>query len=195
MKMHLHHLSLKPFVTAALVVAAAAAAASEPTAFQLIKEGNRHVGEESRDRIVQIRSEKSVGSLVPNIWYIVYYDADATAKAVEVKFAAGQKTAVKRTARILEPITGSHRELPKDKLRIDSDKAIELAKSDPMLRNLKPTNTRLTLERWDDMPVWKVRLWVEKVRKPSSTVDIGELFLSADTGKVVKNDLKPQRAD
>jgi len=37
--------------------------ADEMTAFRLIKEGNRYVGEESKDRVVQIRSEKSVGSL------------------------------------------------------------------------------------------------------------------------------------
>ena len=51
-------------------------APANATAFALVKEGNRHVGEEARDRVVQIRSEKSVGSLVPNIWYIVYYDPE-----------------------------------------------------------------------------------------------------------------------
>ena len=32
-----------------------AALADEPTAFQLVKEGNRHLGEDARDRVVQIR--------------------------------------------------------------------------------------------------------------------------------------------
>src|SRR2546430_17543301 len=108
-----------------------ASLAVEPTAFELIKEGNRHVGEEARGRVVQLRSEKSIGSLMPNIWYVVYYAPDATAKATEVKFAAGTKVSVKRPARILEPITRSHRELAREKLKIDSDKAIQIAKSDP----------------------------------------------------------------
>ena len=95
-----------------------AGVASELSAFELVKEGNRHLGEEAKDRVVQIRSEKSVGGLTPNIWYVVYYDPDATAKATEIKFAAGTKVSVKRPARILEPITGAHRELPKDKLII-----------------------------------------------------------------------------
>ena len=43
------------------------AGGSEMTAFELIKEGNRYVGEESKDKVVQIRSEKSVGSLTPII--------------------------------------------------------------------------------------------------------------------------------
>ena len=173
-----------------------AALAAEPTAFELIKEGNRHVGEEAKGRVVQIRSEKSIGSLMPNIWYVVYYDPDATAKATEVKFAAGTKVSVKRPARILEPITRSHRELAKEKLKIDSDKAIQIAKSDPLLKNVTLTNTEMRLERGEgEQPVWKVKLWAAKIRKPSETVNIGEIHISAEDGKVVKNDLKPGRVD
>src|SRR6266403_3639920 len=80
-----------------LVVAAAFAVASatplraaEPTAFELIKEANRYVGEQAKDKVVQVRSEKSIGSLTPNIWYIVLYDPTATMKAQEVKFGAGK---------------------------------------------------------------------------------------------------------
>jgi len=173
-----------------------ASLAAEPTAFELIKEGNRHVGEEAKGRVVQIRSEKSIGSLMPNIWYVVYYDPDATAKATEVKFAAGTKVSVKRPARILEPITRSHRELAKEKLKIDSDKAIQIAKSDPLLKNVTLTNTEMRLERGEgEQPVWKVKLWASKIRKPSETVHIGEIHISAEDGKVVKSDLKPGRVD
>ena len=169
---------------------------AEPTAFDLVKEGNRHLGEEAKGRVVQIRSEKSVGGLTPNIWFVVYYDPDATAKATEIKFAAGTKVSVKRPARVLEPITGAHRELAKEKLKIDSDKAIEIAKNEPLIKKLTLTNTQLTLERGEgDQPVWKVKLWAAKIRKPSDTVNIGELHLSAEDGKVVKNDLKPGRVD
>ncbi len=170
--------------------------AGEPTAFELVKEGNRHLGEEAKGRVVQIRSEKSVGGLTPNIWFVVYYDPDATAKATEIKFAAGTKVSVKRPARVLESISGSYRELPKEKLKIDSDKAIETAKNEPLIKNLTLTNTQLTLERGEgDQPVWKVKLWAAKIRRPSDTVNIGELQLSAENGKVVKNDLKPGRVD
>src|SRR5438034_7573299 len=80
------------------------ARAAEPTALQLIKEGNRYVGEQAKDRVVQIRSEKSIGSLVPVVWYIVYYDPTASLKAVEVKFGAGKMLDVKRPFRLLEPV-------------------------------------------------------------------------------------------
>jgi hypothetical protein len=174
-----------------------AARAGEPTAFELVKEGNDHVGRDARGRVVQIRSEKSVGSLIPNIWYVVYYDPDATAMASEVKFAAGQKVAVKRPSRFLEPVSGAHRELNKEKFKVDSDKVIEIAKNEPLLKNLTLTATQLWLEGFgpDRLPVWRVRLWAAKLRRPEVAVDIGELFISAEDGSIVKNELKIQRVD
>lgn len=171
--------------------------AGEPTAFELVKEGNDHVGRDARGRVVQIRSEKSVGTLVPNIWYVVFYDPDATAMASEVKFAAGKKVAVKRPTRLLEPITGAHKQLDTTKFKLDSDKAIEIAKNEPLLKNLTLTATQLWLEGFGDVrqPVWKVRLWAAKLRKPSDTVDIGDLYISAEDGNIVKNDLKIHRVD
>lgn len=185
-------------IVAGLITRVAAASADESTAFDLIKEGNRHVGEDAKDKVAQIRSEKSVGSLVPNIWYVVYYDLDAAAKATEVKFAAGKKVAVKRPARVLEFGSGGHKPIDRAKLKIDSNQAIELAIRNPLLGNLTLTNTQLWLERAgkeNASPVWRVRLWAAKVRKPSQTVEIGELFLSAEDGKVVKNALKIHRVD
>jgi hypothetical protein len=182
--------------SAALVMSGtpARAADANSTAFELVKEGNRHLGEEARDRVVQIRSEKSIGSLTPSIWYIVYYDPDATAKAAEIKFIAGTKVSVKRPARILEFATGN-KELPKDKLKIDSDKALAIARKEPILKNLTLTASQLTLDRWDSEPVWKVRFWAEKLRNPSKTADIGEVFVSSATGEVLKNDLHINRVD
>ncbi|MFM1770469.1 MAG: hypothetical protein RJA22_2998 [Verrucomicrobiota bacterium] len=176
----------------------AAAGAAELTAFDLIKEANRHVGEEARDRVVQLRSEKSINTLLPQTWYIVLYDPDATAKAAEVKFEAGKKVSVKRPARILEPITGAHRELPRAKLRVDSNKALEIATSEPILKSLKLKASALKLERRsasDDTPVWKVELWAAKLDNPNRNVSVGEVFINAEDGKVVKSDLKISRVD
>lgn len=181
-----------------LMAGVASGAANELTAFQLMKEANRHVGEDAKDKVTQVRSEKSVGSLVPNIWYVVFYDRDATAKATEVKFAAGKKVAVKRPSRLLELGSGSYKEIDRSKLKVDSNKVIETAIKEPLLANLTITNTQLWLERAgrdDDAPVWRIRLWAAKVRKPSDTAEIGELHISAEDGKVIKNNLKIHRAD
>lgn len=180
-----------------------AALAGEKTAFDLIKEGNRYVGEQSQDKVVQIRSEKSVGTLTPNIWYVVYYDSTATLKAAEVKFGAGKMLSVKRPMRLLEPVTGGDTPLDRSKLKIDSDEAVKIALKEPLLENVKVTATQLKLERAREgvlaegsgQAVWKVKLWAAKLRNPGRTVDIGEVWISALDGKPAKNDLKINRVD
>src|SRR5579859_2628611 len=168
-----------------------AAYASEPTAFDLIKEGNRYVGEQSKDKIVQIRSEKSVGTLTPNIWLIVFYDPTASLKATEVKFGAGKMLSVKRPMRLLEPVTGGDLPLDRDKLKVDSEQAIKIALTEPLLQNIKVTSTRLELDRVGEgvlgqggvgEAVWKVRLWAPKLRNPSKEADVGEVWVSAFDG-------------
>src|SRR5436190_3254876 len=172
--------------------------ADDITAFALIKEGNRHVGELAKDKVVQIRSERSVGSLHPNIWWVVYYDSTAKLKATEVKFGAGKMLEVNRPMRLLEPVTGGDTPLDRDKLKIDSDQAIKLAAKEPMLEKLNIVSTKLTLEKVGQgvlgtggpgEAMWKVKLWAAKLRNPSKDADIGEVWLSAADGKVLKNDL------
>ncbi len=182
-------------ILAGLLFLGPLAHAGEMTAFELAKEADKHVGEDAKGKVAQIRSEKSIGSLIPNVWYIVLHDPDATAKATEVKFAGGQKISVKRPARVLELGFGDHLPLDKDKLKTDSDKAIKVTTENSMLKNLKLTATQLKLEKWEGAPVWKVRIWAEKLRDSRKDVDIGEIFVAAEDGKVAKNDLKVNRVD
>src|SRR5437762_5654546 len=187
------------FVAGAL---ARAAGAPEMTAFQLVKEGNRYVGEDSKDKVVEIHSKKSVGGLTPNIWYIVYYDPDASLKATEVKFGAGKKLTVKRPLRLLEPVTGDTSALDRDKMKVDSDKAVQIALKEPLLDKLTVKATELKLVRAGDMfnrdnnaPVWRVRLWAAKLRNPNRDADLGEVVITAEDGKVLKTDLHINRID
>jgi hypothetical protein len=189
---------------AAAALVGTSAYAEDATAFSLINEGNRYVGEQAKDRIVQIRSEKSIGTLSPIIWYVVFYDPTASLKSVEVKFGAGKMLTVKRPMRLLEPVTGGDLPLDRSKLKIDSPQAIAIAQKEPLLQNLKLTATRLTLDRVGEgvlgqggpgQGVWKVRLWAAKLRNPSRDADIGEVWVSALDGQVVKNDLRINRVD
>lgn len=204
MKLLNHPWHLKSLFAFALLGLPLAASAAEPTAFELIKEGQRYVGEQAKDKIVQIRSEKSIGTLTPNIWYVVFYDPTATLKATEVKFGAGKMLGVKRPMRLLEPVTGGNVPMDRDKLKVDSDAAIKAALAEPLLQNLKITATRLKLERASEgllgqggtgQGVWKVTLWAAKLRNPARDADIGEVWVSATDGKVVNTDLHINRVD
>jgi hypothetical protein len=178
-----------------MLIPAGAALAADPTAFSLVKEGDKYVGEQSKGKVVQIRSEKSVGTMSPNIWYVVYYDPDAPLKAVEVKFGAGQKMNVSRPLRLLEPITGADQVLDSSKLKTDSDKALAAAKAQPLLKNLKLTASQMWLQHSPDGPRWKIKLWAAKLKNPRAQADVGDVYVSAADGSVIRTDLHPNSAD
>jgi hypothetical protein len=171
------------------------AQAAELTAFQLAKEGNRYVSDECKDKIVQIRSDKSVGSMTPIIWYVVYFDPDAKFKATEVKFGAGKKLEVTRPFRMFERIRHDYKPLNLKELKIDSDKALETATKDPLLDKLTLKASQLWLDRGDEGPTWRVRLWAAKLQHPNAQADIGQIFISAEDGKVLRRDLHINRVD
>jgi len=186
---------MKLLSTVALALAASTVFAAEPTAFELVKLGNKYIGDQSKDKVVQIRSEKSIGTLIPNIWYVVYYDPDARMKSVEVKFGAGQKLDVVRPFRLLERATKEHDAFDNSKLKIDSDKAIKIATSQPLLANLTVKATQLRLEHGDEGPQWRVDLWAAKLRNPNDNAGIGAVIISATDGSVIKTDLHPKSVD
>jgi hypothetical protein len=179
----------------AMAVSHLALAADNPTAFELAKRGDQYVGVQSKDKIVQIRSEESINSLTPNIWYIVYYDPDATFKSVQVKFGGGEKMDVSHPWRAFEMADNDHRAFDNDKLKIDSDKAQSIATSQPLLQNLTLKATQFWLIHGDNGPEWKVELWAAKLKNPNDTADVGAVYLSATDGSIVKSDLHPNNVE
>ena len=180
---------------AAFCALAGVLGAAETTAFELIKEGNRYVGEDAKDKVVQIRSEKSIGGLTPSTWFVVFYDVDARMKATEVRFDGGKKSDVQRPFRLFERAGGYKNLLDRSKLKIDSDEALKIAQKDGLLEKVKLTNSKMLLERWEDIPVWKITFWAERARDTTKTVDIGQVFVNVEDGKVVHRDLHINRID
>lgn len=169
--------------------------AGEPQALDLIPQANDYVGKNVRDKVVGVRSEKSVASITPNIWYVVYYDHDTTFKTTEVKFGAGKELEVRHPLRQPFAYANDKDLLDQKILKVDSDKAIKTAMAEPLLDKLTIRATQLWLQNIDGVPTWKVRLWAQKLRHPNDDADIGEVFVSAQDGKVVKSDLHIDRVD
>jgi hypothetical protein len=144
----------KLLLAAALGFAVTRAALADPTAFDLIKKGDDYIGVQSKDKVVQIHSDKSVASLTPNIWHVAYYDPDAPFRFVEVKFGAGEKMDVAHPGRPFQAPYSEGQILEKSKLKVDSDKALKIAAAQPLLKNLKLTAAKLTLDHGDAGPVW-----------------------------------------
>ena len=182
-------MKLKFLIVGCLAATAAVAWADGPTAYQLAKTGDQYLGVQSKDKVVGIHSDRSVNSLTPDVWYVDYYDPDATLKAVEVKFGGGQKMDVSRPGRVMEYFTTAKDPLDQSKLSVDSDRAITIATTQPILKNLTLRSTRLWLELGDVGPQWRVQLWAAKVNDPSHSADIGKVVLSAADGSIIKLDL------
>jgi hypothetical protein len=178
---------------AVLGLALAGAASADPTALDLVNKGDEYVGVQSKDKVIQIASEKSVATLTPNIWHVLYYDPDSTFKTVEVKFGAGQEMEVSHPMRMFpakpEDMLGL------DKLKVDSDRALKIAAAEPLLNNLTLRAAKMTLANTDDGVVWKVELWAAKVNDSTKEADIGTVTISAIDKSVIHADLHPSNAD
>jgi hypothetical protein len=188
------NLKMHAFLATALISLSIMAADDAPTAFQLIKEGNRYVGEQAKDKVLEINSEKSIGTLSPKVWHIVFFDPTARMKSVDVKFAAGKMVDVKQPFRLLQMATGN-KVLDKDKLKVDSDKAISTALKEPILENIKVKSVEAKLLGTDLGPVWKIKLWASKLKNPNDTADIGVITITADDAKVIETDVHIDRVD
>jgi hypothetical protein len=78
---------------------------------------------------------------------------------------------------------------------VDSDQAIRIAKSQPVLSNLKLTATQLWLEHGDNGPQWRVKLWAARINNHDGDADIGIVILSANDGSLIDVDLHPNSVD
>jgi hypothetical protein len=201
MNMKLNHSILRTAAVAAILLAAtvpsfasgeSSPSSSGPSAFELVKAGDHYVGDPSKDKVLEIYSEKSVAGLTPSIWYVEYYDPDACSRSVKVKFGAGLKLDVSRpwkpfdSGKLADVIDVS-------KLKVDSDEAVRIATSQKLLQPFTLKHTQLWLRHSRDGLVWQVRLWADKLGHPDAVMDIGDIYLSPMDGQVVRADLHIER--
>jgi hypothetical protein len=183
------HTHLLAATLGALILGVGMARATDPTALELVKEGNRFLGEQSKDKLLGIRSEKSLAGLTPNIWYVSYYDPDVTSRRVEIKFGVGRQMGLARSWRPFGGGGSVEKIMDLTKLKVDSDKVIKTAIAEPLLAKFTIKATQVWLEHGAGGPVWRVRLWVSKLSKPDQAVSVGELYISPETGEVTKSGL------
>ena len=116
-------------------------------------------------------------------------------KATEVKFGGGRMMEVRRPLRLLEPVTGGDKTLDRKKLKVDSDRALAIALKEPLLSGLTVKSSQFWLQRGEEGPVWKIRLWAAKLGNPNKMADIGVVVVSCANGEIVKSDLHPKSVD
>ena len=165
---------------------------AQPTAFALVGKANDYVGVQSKDKVVEIESEKSVGSMQPNVWRVMFYDPDADTRFVEVEFGGSQMTDVSHPMRPFKMSHSANEVIDRSKLKVDSDEAIRIASQQPLVKSLALRASKLTLSRGDIGPAWEVQLWAAKEGEGHDK-DIGSVTVSAVDGAVLRSDLHPSR--
>jgi hypothetical protein len=176
---------------AVLGLATTHAVLADPTALSLVKNGDEYVGTPCRDRVLEIYSDKSVATMQPNVWHVVYYDPSVFSKAVDVKFGAGQEMEVSHPMRPFMIPAKARDVIEPDRLKIDSDRALQIASTQPILNGLTLRSSKMTLSNSDDGAIWKVELYAAKVGNPTREVSVGYVTMTADDGTIVKADLHP----
>lgn len=180
-------------------------ARKQPTGLDLVRRGNTYVSDRCKNKVVEVVSERTPIDSPPSHWRVVYYDSQATYKAVEVRFENGEMVRVFEPARILEFLTPQgQKPLDFDKLKVDSDDALRITLDLPSVTPLAVRTTELELERgYGGSPVWKVRLYgapAPRAGEPISTTRTNDVLLGyavvlTDGGKVLKETFstKPSR--
>jgi hypothetical protein len=162
--------------------------ATNITAFALVKEGDKFVAPQAKDKITGVYSERSTTNLVPDVWYVDYYDSTTAFKLTEVKFINGAKVEIKQPKRLLNSLSGN-KVLEWRKMKIDSDRALAIALNDPLLKKVDLRAAQFWLERTAVGSTWKIRFWMAKIGRPGETSEVGALYISSKNGEVLKNDL------
>jgi hypothetical protein len=180
-------------LAATLGLTTSSIALADPTALNLVKSGDNYVGEQSKDKILEIYSEKSVTSLEPNIWHVVYYDPDVFFRSTDVKFGAGQEMTVSHPMHAFALPAKPDQILDPARIKVDSDRALHIAASQPLLKGLNLRYSKMTLQKTDDGVVWKVEFWAVKINDQSKVADVGTVCISAADGSVINYDLHPDK--
>ncbi len=175
-------------------LAVACVAQADPTALQLVKKGDQFVGVQAKDKILQIWAEKSAASVDPNIWHVVYFDTGASGNNTDVKFGAGEEMGISHPFHpfFSEPKLRDVIDLAK--VHVDSDRALQIASEQPLLKGLKLRYSQMKLAYTDDGVTWTLDLWSARVNDPTKDAGVGTVVISADTGAVLKSDLHPENA-
>jgi len=184
-------LALILFLTLGHAVAAPEQA-NPKTAFQLVKDGDAMLAPKARDQILNIRSEPSEHGLVPTTWYILYRDVDTLFDSRELHFHNNRLEGVKKPKRLQQPFQGEEQVIPARWRKVDSDKVLEIVAGVNLVKDINLHSSQMWLQWEQGQAVWKVRLWGEH-RSDGKPVELGEVYVSPETGEVMLVDLSSRR--
>ncbi len=189
-------LSLLALVLPALILLSpAAASAKAPTAWEAIAIAKKQVPAESQDKVMVIRGDRSENELTPDTWHVVFYDEQASQDGRQVTVTGRAISGIREgyfdLGRIRLAAYKMEEIITPDKLKIDSDKALNVLVQTNRLKAYSLSSVIYELERDMDLreAIWRLKIYVDDGNGKEKY--IGFARISAENGRVIEMRFKP----
>ena len=172
----------------------AAQAAAGMTVLQLMRKAERQVTALGRANVLRIESEREQNSLFPPRWVFYFYDPSATFKCKRVTLDYGRVTSVDVQSRWFLLDFDPQQVIHSRQLRVDSDRALELARDLPPLQGVAIGSTEFALrrtDRRDNSGYWEIKIWQQLASGRERYA--GWVRLSASSGQIYDSNLSVRR--
>jgi len=182
-------------------------AANVPTAKKAADLANSEVKTGDQFRVLRIEGEDTDSDLHPRQWDITVYDAQRGNHATTVRLKDGVTVSVAGAVRVFDDahwtqfgrnFTGYDPAeiIPLARWKLDSPDVLNHIARLPGMDKVQITDVKMALRKLSDgdvPPIWRVKVKVRSILQPGREGWIGVVELSAETGEVIQNSLRPER--
>lgn len=152
------------------------------TALRALKIAQRRLRPEVRAKLLSVSSARTDGTLLPQAWRFVFLDQATSGNCRVVTVAARTSSEHPDT---VEAFSSSKSEsaatssaIAQNKLLVDSDKALELARAQSKLKGVRSAEYGLAQQRTGQEPFWTVHFYAE------ATEPVARFQIGAKTGSI-----------
>jgi hypothetical protein len=152
------------------------------TALRALKIAQRRLRPEVRSKLLSVSSPKAEGSLAPDAWRFVFYDAGTSGNCRVVTVAAKTSSEHPDTVEAFSMVKlenpAANFPIAQNKWLVDSDSVITQVRATAKLKGIQTAEFQLGQARSGQEPMWTLSLYAEAI-EPVARFQIG-----AKTGSV-----------
>jgi hypothetical protein len=135
------------------------------TGLRALKIAQRRLRPEVRSKLLSVSSARTDGSLVPQAWRFVFLDQATSGNCrvvtVAAKASSEHPDTIEAFSSIKADAPNSHPAIVQNKLIVDSDKILELAREEVKLKGVLAAEYRLLQPRSGREPLWYLYFYGE----------------------------------
>ena len=187
--------------------AATILAANVPTAKKVAELANTEINTGGQFRVIRMEGEDTDSDLHPRQWDVTVYDGQRGNHATTIRFKDGVAVSVAGAVRMFDDarwtqfgrnFTGYDPSeiISVSRWKLDSSDVLSRVAGLPGMDKLQITGTKMALRKLSDgdvPPIWRAKIKARSKLQPGREGWIGVVELSAETGEVIQNSLRPER--